>query len=401
MTQDSWEVFTQEDGLVDDVAWQILEDSKGNIWFRTANKGVIKYDGNGWINYSTDQGLVSNKIATIYEDSKGMIWLGSKKGLMRFNGDSFEVISSKNIIDRADGMNLIRIIEDSSGNIWFGSGTLSSFDGENVSMHTSNKNQLPSLFINLFYYDEVKNIMWIGGLGMGPNSGISSFDGEKWQIHKKEPGAPQVQINCIITDDNGILWAGTKKGVYCYDGTSWTNYSVEHGLTPDIVLILHKDSNNKIWATTGKPPSRGVAISALSKSGLNVFYEGEWHTFKEVPGSPNSRVIKIFETSKGEFWFDTFKLGIYRYDGSSWYEFKRKNGFKSNHFTSIYEDSKGNVWFGLGSIGGEGIGKFDGIKWTFFDEDTGLPSNFIISILEDSKGNMWFGSSKGILRYSP
>ncbi len=144
-----------------------------------------------------------------------------------------------------------------------------------------------------------------------------------------------------------------------------------------------------------------AGISALSKSGLSVFYEGEWHPFSDEPNILDSRAIKIFETSKGEFWFDTFVAGIYRYDGSSWYEFKKKNGFRSNHYFSIYEDSKGNMWFGLGSVKGLGIGKFDGENWTFYGKDTGLPSDLITSILEDSKGNMWFRSSKGILRYSP
>jgi len=394
IAQDSWEVF-KPDGLGSSAATQILEDSKSNIWFLIYENGVIKYDGNKWTTYTTSNGLVSNKISTIYEDKKGTIWLGSIKGLMRYNGNSFEVIS-KNIADR--------IIEDSSGNIWFGSGVLSSFDGENVFEYTKKKNNLPDIFINLFYHDEFNNIMWIGG----SKSGMSSFNGKTWQLHNKEPGAPTGNISCIITDDNGTLWVGTHKGVYSYDGTSWTNYSMEEGLIPDNVLILHKDLNNNIWAITGKPPSKiiggavSVGISALSKSGLSVFYEGKWHPFEEEPSIPDSRVINIFETSKGEFWFDTFEIGIYRYDGSKWYEFKRNTGFKANHFSSIYEDSNGNVWFGLGlaSGGGKGIGKFDGKNWTFYDKDTGLPSNFIFCILEDSKGNLWFSTSKGILRYS-
>jgi len=391
-TQVSWEIFTQKDGLAADEAMQIFEDSEGNIWFLTVNNGIMKYDGDGWTNYSTGNGLVSNEITAIHEDKSGTIWLGALKGLMRYNGNSFDVISESMAW---------KILEDSSGNIWFGGSTLQSFDGKNVIKYTKNSEQLPNILISLFYYDKGRNTMWIGG----SKSGMSSFDGVKWKIHNEDPGAPTNHISCVLTDDNGTLWAGTPKGVYCYNGTSWTRYSVEQGLIPDDILILHKDRSNRIWAISGKDPSESVfqgailaGISALSKSGLSVFCDGKWSPFTEEPNMPDSRVIKIFETSKGELWFDTYVAGIYRYDGKSWYEFKKADGFRFNHFVSIFEDSKGNIWFG--SLSG-GIGKFDGRDWAFYNKETGLPSDAIISILEDSKGKMWFGTDKGILRYSP
>ena len=56
--------------------FNILEDSKGNIWFATYNSGIFKYNprNNSWKNYvstpGVPHGLPYNKVISIYEDSK-------------------------------------------------------------------------------------------------------------------------------------------------------------------------------------------------------------------------------------------------------------------------------------------------------------------------------------------
>ena len=62
IAQDYWDVFTV-DGLADNGATPVLEDSRGNIWF-LVKKGVLKYDGTTWTNYSTSHGLVSDEISS-------------------------------------------------------------------------------------------------------------------------------------------------------------------------------------------------------------------------------------------------------------------------------------------------------------------------------------------------
>ncbi len=393
----TWKVFTEEDGLISESVNKIFEDSDGNIWCITTAWEIMKYDGNRWINYSKKDGLIPKIISTIFEDSNGTIWLGGEKGIMRFTEKSFEIVSK---------LGAYKITEDSNGNLWFKYHSLSSYDGEKFKTYTKKGGYLPSDLNIDYYYDKKQNIMWVM-----TSKGLSSYNGEAWQIHTEESGAPTRKINSVIVDDNGILWAGTKNGVYSFDGSSWTKYSVENGLVSDNVQLISKDFNNNIWATTGKA-SKGIGIpipdlisigaNVLSKSGLNVFSNGKWQAFADDPGVPDSRVIKMFAASNGDMWFNTYKIGFSKYDGSSWIEFNRSNGFRTNHFFSAFEDSKGNIWFILGDgLKGRGVGKFDGMEWTFYDKDSGIPSNSFITIIEDSKGNIWFGTTKGVLKYTP
>lgn len=65
----------------------IYEDSRNNIWFGTEGGGVIKLDRDGFTltRYTTVSGLSSNYIYRIVEDVKHQMWMSSVKGLMRMN----------------------------------------------------------------------------------------------------------------------------------------------------------------------------------------------------------------------------------------------------------------------------------------------------------------------------
>lgn len=65
----------------------IFEDSKGNLWFGTAGGGLCRFD------YETEtfqafteaDGLADNSVYSIEEDNRGFLWLGTSKGLSRFS----------------------------------------------------------------------------------------------------------------------------------------------------------------------------------------------------------------------------------------------------------------------------------------------------------------------------
>ena len=64
--------------------FNILEDSKGNIWFATYNSGIFKYNprNNSWKNYvstpGVPHGLPYNKVISIYDDSKQRLCISTK-----------------------------------------------------------------------------------------------------------------------------------------------------------------------------------------------------------------------------------------------------------------------------------------------------------------------------------
>src|SRR3989337_1939364 len=72
-----------ENGLSQNTAHAILEDSYGYLWFATED-GLNKYDGYKFNIYkynSLDSTSISdNFIWTIYEDREGTVWIGTNSG---------------------------------------------------------------------------------------------------------------------------------------------------------------------------------------------------------------------------------------------------------------------------------------------------------------------------------
>jgi ligand-binding sensor domain-containing protein len=50
----------------------MIEDSRGNLWFATWTAGVAMYNGRTFIQFDENKGLRSNYIWTIHEDKQGM-----------------------------------------------------------------------------------------------------------------------------------------------------------------------------------------------------------------------------------------------------------------------------------------------------------------------------------------
>src|SRR5688500_7829835 len=77
-----------EEGLSNEYLTTILQDSKGYIWFGTAD-GLNKYDGYSFTKYRFNpfdsNSLSQNFIYTIFEDKFGSIWVSSFEGMCKFD----------------------------------------------------------------------------------------------------------------------------------------------------------------------------------------------------------------------------------------------------------------------------------------------------------------------------
>ena len=65
--------YNVDNGMPSSMVYHAFQDSKGYIWFATAN-GVSRFDGYKFENFDLQSGLVDNDVFEIYEDYKGRIW---------------------------------------------------------------------------------------------------------------------------------------------------------------------------------------------------------------------------------------------------------------------------------------------------------------------------------------
>ncbi|NQX97239.1 MAG: SpoIIE family protein phosphatase [Flavobacteriales bacterium] len=107
--------------LLSNVVYGIVEDGLNNIWFTTANEGLIKYDGEKYHHFTTKDGLITNSFNSIIVDNQGNCVLASNEGITVVDIKSNQFFNYR----EDDGVaylepNLNAIFKDNTGAIWIG-----------------------------------------------------------------------------------------------------------------------------------------------------------------------------------------------------------------------------------------------------------------------------------------
>ncbi len=124
--------FTMENGLPDNNIYDLMEDSKGNVWIGTMFGGISRYDGKSFTNYTQDSLIGGVEVGGLYEDQKGNIWFAAENhGVYRYDGKSFtNYYTQEGLITNG----ILAILEDREGRFWFGGWLgLFRFDGKTFS----------------------------------------------------------------------------------------------------------------------------------------------------------------------------------------------------------------------------------------------------------------------------
>src|SRR5580704_6468792 len=113
-------LFTTEDGLVRNWVTRIRRDSRGFLWFCTA-EGVSIFDGYRFTNFTTRDGLPNRQAKDVVETHDGNYWIATASGVSRFypvarpGTGHFENFH----LDAGPAANAVsRMTEDSRHTIW-------------------------------------------------------------------------------------------------------------------------------------------------------------------------------------------------------------------------------------------------------------------------------------------
>lgn len=289
------------------------------------------------------------------------------------------------------------IIKDSQGRVWFATGHKKrddiSFSGAGVCVYSSNfwttyttANGLPSNDVNALVIDLT------GRLWAATEGGVAYFTGTSWVLANNTPSVRDVSLDA----DGTTLWFATfSNGVLRYNG-SWTNYTTSNsGLT-----------TNSLSSVAVTPTGRKF-FGALN--GRIFELNGSSWTVHAPSTSP---VWTVFSDSSGNVWAGTDTQGVYRKasGGTNFsQQYTTSHGLAYNSIFGIQEDEEGTIWFMYGvraSSNSAVITKLVGGVFTTYSTGEGYPSsNLNCALFDDQHGNeaireYWFGTvTNGAARY--
>ncbi len=305
-----------------------LQDKAGNLWFGTTENGLYKYDGKSFSRFLVADGLNSNNVYCLLEDKDGKIWIGTGTGLclydpsasFRTGGKTFAEIKLPLPPNPAPNKDdpyyssqwVYSIMQAKSGKLWFVTrGGVYIYDG--ISVTTFYSNEVANDILNSDFKpecileDRTGNI-WFGGRS---NKGVYRYDGKSVTNLKPEDlfqdgpkpkahnwGWPQLQ------DKNGNIWFSNWGGAYRYDGKSFTSFTKKDGLQGGVTRII-EDKKGNLWFG-------GDANAGLSR------YDGRSFTrFSTKDGLLNNSIWSILEDKSGNLWIGTRETGLCLYDGKT------------------------------------------------------------------------------------
>ena len=338
----------QEINFVTDV----VDDGKGNLWISTDNSGIIVYDKEDGTNHKLvkDQdekySIPSSHVECLYLDFQDMMWVGTSKRGISYTCLN-EALFKKKDYPGVDEVSCV--VEDSDGNIWYGTdgnGIVCDVGGSGrlVRYNTSNSGIPGNLIVCAF--TDSKGRVWFGTYG----SGLFYYEKGRFVRLKANGQADDRHIrdvNTINEDAYGNIWIGTNvSGLFCYE-------------------------------TDGSLSSYSATNSEIYSNGITHLYCGR------------KRILYV-ATASGLFAMDTYTRTLSDLTISAM-------GF-TEHFdavlTCICKDSRGLLWCG-GKNGLRVYNETNG-QLTVLDGSTGLSHDYVKGICEDRNGNMWLTTDVGL-----
>jgi ligand-binding sensor domain-containing protein/signal transduction histidine kinase len=416
--------FTEKEGLSNNKVYSIFQDINGAIWLGTGGGGVSKlllkpsdgYTGKSpsksigsFTHYTENEGLCNNIVYNILQDKNNNLWFGTNVGVSKYGGKTFTHFTWR------EGLNnnkVLSILKDRCGNLWFGTfgGGVSKYDGKSFT-HFTQKEGLSNNNVFSIIQDKNGNL-WFGTDG----GGVSKYDGRYFTHFTTKEGLSNNKVYCILEDKTGNLWFGTYGGgVSKYDGKSFTHFTQKEGLCNNFVLSICQDNTGNIWFGTD-----GGGVSKLVPNVSEVHKEKSIQTslskqrfinFTKKEGLSNNYVLCILQDKNNNLWFGTGGGGVSKYDGKTFTYFTEKEGLSNDHVLSILQDINDNLWFGTRF----GLSKLKvrNLKLKANNPELSLFNNYEYedgflgtgctrgAICQDNTGIIWIGTNDRLTAYHP
>ncbi|MDE3253253.1 MAG: hypothetical protein KGO92_10635, partial [Bacteroidota bacterium] len=345
-------------------------------------------------NITIDDGLINNEVTAIHQDAYGFIWFGTRGGLNKYDGYTFNTLRSTPGAANNPTNQAVEVIAEYKNTLWIGNktGGLSSYNILTDSItHYHPPADVKIQEIKTLLADNAGNI-WIGslhGLYIYRNGAFVTMD-------------KNLTVNALVQDDQGGIWVGTVLGLYKFDPRA--NKLQPVNLGPKTIDIASIGINNQTRTLFLGTWGNGLIRYRIQDQSFVKYLANT------TPGSLTiNNTYRVLVDRDQNVWVGTWGGGLSRFDTATHVfeqiRIKPYDVFNKDYdiILSIIQDKTGILW--IGTDGG-GVSKIDPYRKKFnaitnFGLDKAILDNtHITAVYEDKHGGLWLGTKGGGLRYS-
>ena len=402
----SFSKFTTENGLSDNLVYDILKDRHGYLWLATQN-GIDRFDGVRFTTFlhnpNDSNSLLNNFAEFLAEDSMGRIWVATAGGLSMYDPSTGKFWNYKPNEEKFQ-KRVFKVLTAHDGSIWFSSTT---------HLHKVNLKslQVTSFLITPPFTDKtassIKNFaedhngnFWFGGA-----YGLAVFDVHTQKVQVADPA---FGLSSFFDDESGSCWIGSwAKNFRKFDFKTGKN--TDFLFIPDRVSLLRRNimSIEKInypglesylWLGTNTQ----LAVFDTRTQNFVRYYTDADEVENRLPAG---YIYKVFYDGKGILWLGTEK-GLYftrlRQLGMQSFAYKQLEDYAVR---MVREDvlNSSRLWVDFYTIGLFEIDKNSGTILKQFTPQNSFGESFkyMNDFVQDKNGIIWIGLDSGLIKYSP
>ena len=369
-------LYDNKSGLPTSEANAIAQTKEGFIWIGSYS-GLIRYDGNTFQNLSTDSGISS--VVSLFVDSSDRLWIGTNdSGVAVMEKGQFRRFGRK---EGLTSLSVRTVCEDADGNILIGT-----TEGVSYIDKQMNVNALEAGLISNKY---------IRSLKAGPNDTIYgvTLDGCVFTLKDRmltgffnEHSLNIVGARSLLPDDNnpGYLYIGDSHNTIYYGSFISGVFSLSRTYRTGDKLSINsiEKFNDMLWVCTDK--------------GIGYFND---HVFIPIDDIPmTTSVENMIDDYNHNLWYVSSQQGVMKVVTNQFTDVFNKYGIPSSvvYTTCVCDDSLyiGTKNAGLVVIKGGKVLKELPAKYGNNDIDLidMLSNSKVRSINVDSKGTIWFST---------
>lgn len=240
----------------------VLEDREGRVWMGVVANGLCRLE-DGWIRPVAAAARGSEgewDVSALFEDRAGTLWVGSTRGLLRRQGEEFELINERQ--GMADHR-ITGIQEGPDGSLWVGTAT----------------------------------------------GGLHRFKAGKLRRYTRADGLLSMNAWPLLVEADGTLWVGTPAGLNRVREDQVRAVTEAHGLADNLAYALLPDDRGRYWSYCNR------GLWRVRRDELNAVADGlaqRLHCipFREVDGLAGTEGNGDYQPAaarlpNGELWFPT------------------------------------------------------------------------------------------------
>ncbi|WP_229089181.1 hybrid sensor histidine kinase/response regulator transcription factor [Bacteroides cellulosilyticus] len=423
--------FSIYNGLVQRTVSDIVQDSKGFVWFSTWN-GLNRYDGYTFKNYKAYPGdgctLTSNRILRIVPDQQNNIWCQTYDArVYLFESHQEKFIDILQPFEQKSGETYIvrKIYALSKGVSWIvcdhgafrvDERKLENEDEGAITPYTPEIGNLPGRKISRIEQDADgdewiftdKSVCIVGQKTISDKTHFTSFceNNEKMylisskhlaiynqqneQVQYEEIPLNYSRLNCMLSLGKDTIGIGTNNGIILFFAKSKQFRNVEMHFN---VMRLFEDSHNELWLFSKE--QRGIVrYDPLA----NEQQHYETPTQNMPKAELRSRDV-IFEDSQGTLWVVPHLGCLSYYDREDkelkpyYTDYSKPESKFTPVILNFYVDNQKNFWY---------ANNFWMDKISFFPNASQLTTfdsgHETRAIMVDKQQNLWVANKKGVIR---